>query len=61
LGVVRLLALFALIVLGVSAALYLFTRNRRYLDVFWLTLKASLVLLLVVLLLLAFDRLIPIF
>jgi hypothetical protein len=57
--VVRLLALFALVVLAVSAALYLFTRNRRYLDVFWLTLKASLVLLLAVLLLLALDRLLP--
>ncbi|HSF47214.1 MAG TPA: hypothetical protein VLA73_02495 [Burkholderiales bacterium] len=57
--VVRLLALFALVVLAVSGALYLFTRNRRYLDVFWLTLKASLVLLLAVLLLLALDRVLP--
>jgi hypothetical protein len=59
LAVVRLFALFALVVLGVSAALYLFTRKRRYLDVFWATLKASLILLLVALLFLAFERLFP--
>ena len=57
---VRLLAFFALSLLGVSAALYLITRNPRYLSFFWQTFKFSVVVALVVLALFLLERLLPI-
>ncbi len=55
---VRLLLFLALAAIAVSALMYLFSKDRRYLRFIWQVLKFTLVILAVVLIFFAFERLI---
>jgi hypothetical protein len=55
---VRLLLFLALAAIAVSAVMYLFTRDRRYLRFIWQTVKFTLVILAVVLIFFAFERIV---
>ena len=55
---VRLLLFLALAAMAVSAAMYLFTKDRRYLRFIWQVVKFTLVILAVVLIFYAFERLV---
>jgi len=55
---VRLLLFLALAAIGVSGVLYLYSRNRRYLRFIGQVIKFTLVLLVVVMLFFAFERLV---
>ena len=55
--VVRLLAMLAVAAIGVAIVLYLLTRERKYLNVAWLTGKLLLVVLLVFFILMVVERL----
>ena len=55
---VRLLLFLALAAMAVSAAMYLFTKDRRYLRFIWQVVKFTLVILAVVLISYAFERLV---
>ena len=55
---VRLLLFLALAAIAVSAVMYLFTRDRRYLRFIWQVVKFTLVILAVVLIFFAFERLV---
>lgn len=55
--VVRLLAMLAVAAIGVAIVLYLLTRERKYLNVAWLTGKLLLVVLLVFFSLMVVERL----
>ncbi len=55
---VRSLLFLALAAIGVAGLLYLYSRNRRYLRFIGQAIKFTLVLLVVVLLFFAFDRLV---
>ncbi len=55
---VRLLLFLALAAIGVAGLLYLYSRNRRYLRFIGQVIKFTLVLLIVVLLSFAFERLV---
>ena len=54
--VLRLFLYVVVILIGASFAAYLFTRDRRFLRVAWQTFKYSLILVAVVLLLFALER-----
>jgi hypothetical protein len=54
---VRLLLYLALAAIGIAGLLYLYSRNRRYLRFIGQVIKFTLVLLVVVLLFFAFERL----
>jgi len=55
---VRLLLFLALAAIAVSALMYLYSKDRRYLRFIWQVLKFTLVILAVVLIFFAFERLI---
>ncbi len=55
--ILRLLAMLAVIAIGGAAVLYLFTRERKYLNFAWLTGKAVLVIALVFFGLMILERL----
>lgn len=55
---VRLLLFLALAAIAVSAVMYLFTRDRRYLRFIWQVVKFTLVILAVVLIFFAFERIV---
>jgi hypothetical protein len=55
---VRLLLFLALAAIAVSAAMYLFSKDRRYLRFIWQVLKFTIVILAVVLIFFAFERLV---
>jgi hypothetical protein len=55
---VRLLIFFVLVTVGAAGVLYLFTRNRRYLQFAWLALKFTFVFVLVLAVLFVLERLI---
>ena len=55
--VLRLVGLLLLITVGTSLALYLVTRNRRYITFTWQALKFTMVLAIIVLAFLLFERL----
>ena len=55
---VRLLLFLALAAIAVSALMYLFSKDRRYLRFIWQVLRFTLVILAVVLIFFAFERLI---
>ena len=55
---VRLLLFVALAAIGVAGILFLYSRDRRYLRFIGLVVKFTLVLLLLVLLLFAFERIV---
>jgi hypothetical protein len=55
---VRLLLFLALAAMAVSAVMYLFTKDRRYLRFIWQVVKFTLVILAVVLIFYAFERLV---
>ncbi len=55
---VRLLIFFVLVTVGAAGVLYLFTRNRRYLQFAWLVLKFTFVFVLVLAVLFVLERLI---
>ncbi|HET7833033.1 MAG TPA: hypothetical protein VFK88_08730 [Gallionella sp.] len=54
--ILRLFILLVALLVAVSAVLYLFTRDRRYLDFAWQTLRFTLLLLLLFLLLYLAER-----
>ena len=53
----RLLGILFLVAIGLALALYLFTRNRRFLTIAWRTCQVGAVLLLAALGVLALERL----
>ena len=55
---VRLLLFLALAAIAVSALMYLYSKDRRYLRFIWQVLKFTLVILAVVLIFFAFERLV---
>ena len=55
---VRLLLFLALAAIAVAAILYLFSRDRRYLRFIWQVIKFTVLLLAIVLIFFAFERLI---
>jgi len=55
---VRLLLFLVLAAIAVSAVVYLFTRDRRYLRFIWQVVKFTLVILAVVLIFFAFERIV---
>ena len=55
---VRLLLFLALAAIAVSAVMYLFSKDRRYLRFIWQVLRFTLVILAVVLIFFAFERLV---
>ena len=55
---VRLLLFLVLAAIAVSAVMYLFTRDRRYLRFIWQVVKFTLVILAVVLIFFAFERIV---
>ena len=55
---VRLLLFLALAAMAVSAVMYLFTKDRRYLRFIWQVVKFTMVILAVVLIFYAFERLV---
>ena len=55
---VRLLLFLALAAIAVSAVLYLFSRDRRYLRFIWQVVKFTVVILAVVMIFFAFERLV---
>jgi hypothetical protein len=56
--VLRLVGALALITIAASVALYLFTRNRRYLKFAWRVFQFALVLVIAVLVLFMLERLV---
>ena len=55
---VRLLLFLALAAIAVAAVLYLFSRDRRYLRFIWQTVKLTVLILAIVLIFFAFERLV---
>ena len=55
---VRLLLFLALAAIAVAAVLYLFSRDRRYLRFIWQVIKFTILILAVVLIFFAFERLV---
>ena len=55
---VRLLLFLALAAIAVSAVMYLFSKDRRYLRFIWQVVKLTLVILAVVLIFYAFERIV---
>ena len=55
---VRLLLFLALAAIAVSAVMYLFSKDRRYLRFIWQVIKFTIVILAVVLIFFAFERLV---
>jgi hypothetical protein len=55
---VRLLLFLALAAIAVAAVLYLFSRDRRYLRFIWQTVKFTILIVAVVLIFFAFERLV---
>ena len=55
---VRLLLFLALAAIAVSGVLYLFSRDRRYLRFIWQVIKFTILILAVVLIFFAFERLV---
>jgi hypothetical protein len=55
---VRLLLFLALAAIAVAAAMYLFSKDRRYLRFIWQVIKFTIVILAVVLIFYAFERLV---
>jgi len=55
---VRLLLFLALAAMAVSAVMYLFTKDRRYLRFIWQVVKFTLIILAVVLIFFAFERIV---
>ena len=55
---VRLLLFLALAAIAVAAILYLFTRDRRYLRFIWQVIKFTVLLLAIVLIFFAFERIV---
>lgn len=56
--VARLVGLLVLITIGLALALYLFTRNRRYLDFAWRVFQFAVVFLMVLMALYVLERLV---
>ena len=56
--VLRLVGFLVLITIGASLVIYLFTRNRRYVTFAWQVLKYAMVMAIIVLVCLLFERLI---
>lgn len=56
--IVRLLIYLIVVTVGVSGVLYLFTRNRRYLNFAWLVLKFAFVFVVALAMLYVLERLI---
>ena len=56
--VLRLVGFLVLITIGASLVIYLFTRNRRYVTFAWQVLKYGMVMAIIVLVCLLFERLI---
>jgi hypothetical protein len=55
---VRLLLFLALAAIAVAAAMYLFSKDRRYLRFIWQVVKFTVVILAVVLIFFAFERIV---
>lgn len=55
---VRLLLFLALAAIAVAGILYLFTRDRRYLQFIWQVIKFTVMLLAIVLIFFAFERIV---
>ena len=55
---VRLLLFLALAAMGVAGVLYLFSRDRRYLQFIWQVVKFTILIIAVVLIFFAFERLV---
>ena len=55
---VRLLLFLALAAIAVAAVLYLFTRDRRYVRFIWQVIKFTILIVAVVLIFFAFERLV---
>ena len=55
---VRLLLFLALAAIAVAAVMYLFSKDRRYLRFIWQVIKFTIVILAVVLIFFAFERLV---
>jgi hypothetical protein len=55
---VRLLLFLALAAMAVSGVMYIFTRDRRYLRFIWQVVKFTIVILAVVLIFFAFERIV---
>jgi uncharacterized membrane protein YgdD (TMEM256/DUF423 family) len=55
--VLRILALLVVVTIGASAAAFLATRDRRYLRFAWQTFKYSVIVALLILVLMALERL----
>ena len=58
--ILRLIGFLLLITIGASLVTYLFTRNRRYLTFAWQVLKYGVVMAIIALAFLLFDRLVMI-
>ena len=56
--VLRLIGILALITMGASLVMYLFTRNRRYLNFAWRVFQLAVVFLLVFMVLYVVERLV---
>ena len=55
---VRLLLFLALAAMAISGVIYIFTRDRRYLRFIWQVVKFTIVILAVVLIFFAFERIV---
>ena len=55
---VRLLLFLALAAMAISGVMYIFTRDRRYLRFLWQVVKFTIVILAVVLIFFAFERIV---
>lgn len=55
--ILRILGALLIVIIGVSAAAYLVTRDRRWLRLSWQILRVGLVILLIILALFALERL----
>jgi hypothetical protein len=55
---VRLLLFLALAAMAISGAMYIFTKDRRYLRFIWQVVKFTIVILAVVLIFFAFERIV---
>ena len=56
--VLRVVGFLVLITIGASLVIYLFTRNRRYLTIAWQVLKYGMLMAIIVLTFLLFERLV---
>ena len=56
--VLRIVGFLVLITIGASLVIYLFTRNRRYLTIAWQVLKYGMLMAIIVLTFLLFERLV---